>query len=149
MEDKVKDRTVILDIATTDSLGRRYNIEMQVNRDVNFIPRVLYYLDSLYISQLAGGVNFSKLRKTIGISFVDFLVFPGISWYFPPAQESTADSAIRSGMMDLFSLISRNCTFWNCRSFVVSLLRCCPPLWTGGSIFCTRESITNVQNNHH
>ena len=77
--DKVKDKTVILDIATTDSLGRRYNIEMQVNRDVNFIPRVLFYLDSLYISQLAGGVNFSKLRKTIGISFVDFLIFPGYS----------------------------------------------------------------------
>ncbi len=77
--EKAKDKTVVLDIATIDSLGRRYNIEMQVNRDVNFIPRVLFYLDSLYISQLAGGVNFSKLRKTIGISFVDFLVFPSCS----------------------------------------------------------------------
>ena len=77
--EKVKEKTVILDIATTDSLGRRYNIEMQVNRDARFIPRVLFYLDSLYISQLAGGVDFSRLRKTIGISFVNFLIFPGYS----------------------------------------------------------------------
>ncbi len=77
--DKVKDKTVVLDIATTDSQGRHYNIEMQVNRDVKFIPRVLFYLDSLYISQLAGGVDFGHLRKTIGISFVDFLIFPDYS----------------------------------------------------------------------
>ncbi|MHC9542256.1 MAG: PD-(D/E)XK nuclease family transposase [Vulcanimicrobiota bacterium] len=31
------------------------------------------------MSQLAGGVNFSKLRKTIRITFVDFLVFPSCS----------------------------------------------------------------------
>jgi len=31
--ERVKDRTIVLAIATTDSLGRRYNIEMQVERD--------------------------------------------------------------------------------------------------------------------
>lgn len=67
---------MILNIATTDSQRRRYNIEMQVDRDVAFIPRALFYLDSLYISQLAGGVDFSSFRKTIGISFLGFVVFP-------------------------------------------------------------------------
>lgn len=49
----MKDRTIVLDIATTDSQGRRYNIEMQVERDSTFIPRVIFYHDQLYVSQLA------------------------------------------------------------------------------------------------
>lgn len=73
--EKVKDRTVILDIATTDSQGRRYNIEMQVERDTTFIPRVIFYHDLLYVSQLSRGINFNTLKKTLSISFVDFLLF--------------------------------------------------------------------------
>jgi predicted transposase/invertase (TIGR01784 family) len=77
--EKVNDKTVVLDIATTDSQGRHYNIEMQVEHESTFIPRVIFYHDRLYVSQLASGIDFVKLRKTLSISFVDFLLFPGFS----------------------------------------------------------------------
>ncbi|MGV8119703.1 MAG: Rpn family recombination-promoting nuclease/putative transposase [Candidatus Xenobiia bacterium LiM19] len=77
--EKVNDKTVVLDIATTDLQGRRYNIEMQVERDRAYIPRVIFYHDRLYVSQLGGGKDFSKLKKTFSISILDYLLFPGYS----------------------------------------------------------------------
>ena len=39
-----------------------------------FESRILHYLASLYSSRLKKGDNYSTLKKTIGISLVDFIL---------------------------------------------------------------------------
>lgn len=65
----------VFDLKASDEQGRLYNIEVQLARHEHFESRILYYLASLYSSQLKKGDKYSKLKKTICISVVDFIMF--------------------------------------------------------------------------
>jgi len=68
-------KEVILDINVADNRNHRYNVEMQVRRDKAYIQRAIYYMSSLYTSQIKKSVKFNRLNRTVGISFVSFTLF--------------------------------------------------------------------------
>lgn len=70
-----EDKLSIVDINACDGEGRLYNIEVQVTPERSYISRVLYYAARLYCRQPEGTESFSKLRRTISISIVDFTIF--------------------------------------------------------------------------
>ena len=62
----------ILDIKARDLTGHWYNIEMQVNEDLNFDKRAIYYWAKLVTEQLSEGMMFRELKKTVSINIMDF-----------------------------------------------------------------------------
>ncbi len=67
----------ILDIKAKDQNGRWFNVEMQVNEDLNFDKRAIYYWAKLVTEQLSEGMMFKKLKKTFSINILDFNFVPG------------------------------------------------------------------------
>ncbi|MBT9584324.1 Rpn family recombination-promoting nuclease/putative transposase [bacterium] len=66
----------MLDIRAQDARGRFYNVEVQVEREDGYVERSVYYAAELLTSQLQKGQPFTKLAPTIGISLLDFALFP-------------------------------------------------------------------------
>jgi len=66
------DKESILDIKAIDENGHWYNIEMQASADPEYFKRALFYWAKVYTNQLSKGEKYSKLKKTIGIHFLDF-----------------------------------------------------------------------------
>lgn len=75
--DHVNAKGAILDVRAKDGHGRRYNVEVQVRGPANYIERSLYYLARLYSEQLERGDDHSRLRRSVAISILDFVLFPG------------------------------------------------------------------------
>ena len=71
----VDEKGGVLDVKARDSMGRLYNIELQVGNELAYVPRVLYYLTRLFSGQAAPGDYYGDLGKTIGISLLDFQLF--------------------------------------------------------------------------
>ncbi len=69
-------KLTIMDIKAIDTAGRRYNIEMQIRRQSDYVSRILFYNDRLYVEQLSQTDTFSQLNKAITISLLDFNLFP-------------------------------------------------------------------------
>jgi predicted transposase/invertase (TIGR01784 family) len=76
--ERLGQKGVILDLKARDGRGRLYNIEVQVTRERDYILRALYYLARLFGGQLEPGQPYSELAKTIGISVLDFTLFPAL-----------------------------------------------------------------------
>jgi predicted transposase/invertase (TIGR01784 family) len=75
------DKLSVVDIKARDQSGRHFNVEMQMFA-VRFFPkRVLYYWSRLHTQQLRAGEDYPALQPTISISFVDGVLFPGVSEY--------------------------------------------------------------------
>ena len=55
--------------------GRIVNIEMQVNREVDFKERSLFYWSKLYSNELGAGEEYSSLKQTICINIINFNLF--------------------------------------------------------------------------
>ena len=70
------ERGVVLDIKAQDGKGRFYNVEVQVESEFRYVERSVYYASELLASQLQKGQSFTQLAPTIGISLVDFDLFP-------------------------------------------------------------------------
>jgi predicted transposase/invertase (TIGR01784 family) len=66
------DKLSILDIKARGANKRWYVIEMQVLDQQYFDARTLYYWSRVYHSQLANGINYDCLEKTISINFLNF-----------------------------------------------------------------------------
>lgn len=66
------DKLTILDIKAQDSKGKWFNIEMQIVDQEYYEQRALYYWSRLYTEQLASGINYDSLKKTIGINILNF-----------------------------------------------------------------------------
>ncbi len=66
----------ILDIKALDTTGRWYNIEMQINEDLYFDKRALYYWAKLVTEQLEEGAVYKELKKTVSINILDFNFTP-------------------------------------------------------------------------
>ncbi|MBI5251864.1 MAG: Rpn family recombination-promoting nuclease/putative transposase, partial [Desulfomonile tiedjei] len=72
----LKEKGVILDVRARDSRGCQYNIEVQVTDEPSYVERAVFYLARLFGGQLEQGEHYTCLAKTIGISLVDFELFP-------------------------------------------------------------------------
>ena len=55
--------------------GRIVNIEMQVNREVDFKERSLFYWSKLYSDELGSGEEYGTLKQTICINIINFNLF--------------------------------------------------------------------------
>jgi predicted transposase/invertase (TIGR01784 family) len=61
------EKLTILDIKAQDNQGKWFNVEMQIVDQDYYAQRALYYWSRLYTEQLAAGINYDCLKKTIGI----------------------------------------------------------------------------------
>lgn len=75
------DRLTILDIKARDQRGRQFNIEMQMIGHAWFPQRILYYWATIHQQQLQEGENYSVLRPTISICFLNDTLFPAVPDY--------------------------------------------------------------------
>jgi predicted transposase/invertase (TIGR01784 family) len=69
------DKLSILDIKARDDEGRLYNLEMQMLTTVSLVQRLLYYWSKVYSQQLPEGDDYTRLRPTISICFVNGVLF--------------------------------------------------------------------------
>ncbi|MFM9040297.1 MAG: Rpn family recombination-promoting nuclease/putative transposase, partial [Betaproteobacteria bacterium] len=66
---------IVLDVLAVDVDGRRFNVEMQVQRHRAWGSRSLYYLAKLLSGQLKSGEGYESLRPVVGIHIMDFDYF--------------------------------------------------------------------------
>jgi predicted transposase/invertase (TIGR01784 family) len=71
-----KDKLSILDVLATLDDETQIAIEIQLNDQMIFLKRSLYYWSRLYASQMQKGGSYDALRKTITINILNFPVFP-------------------------------------------------------------------------
>lgn len=69
------DKVSILDIKARDDQGRLYNLEMQMLATAALVQRLLFYWSRVYSNQLSEGDNYTRLRPTISICFVNGVLF--------------------------------------------------------------------------
>lgn len=67
----------IMDIKARGGNGRWFNVEMQINEDLDFDKRAIYYWAKLVTEQLSEGIMFRELQKTYSINILDFNFVPG------------------------------------------------------------------------
>ncbi len=73
---KIKDlKETILDIKATNNNGEEFIVEMQVERDLLFAKRSLYYTSKSYINQIKKAEDYKKLKKVYFIGILDFAIF--------------------------------------------------------------------------
>lgn len=70
------EKLTILDIKAQDTHGKWFNVEMQIVDQEYYEQRALYYWARLYNEQLASGINYDILKKTIGINILNFNCLP-------------------------------------------------------------------------
>ncbi len=69
------DKLSILDIKARDQSEWIYDLEMQMLALAALCPRALYYWAKSYAEQLSAGADYTRLRRTISICFVNGVVF--------------------------------------------------------------------------
>jgi predicted transposase/invertase (TIGR01784 family) len=76
------DKLSIVDVKARDQAGRLFQIEMQMLAH-GFLPeRLLYYWSRLFAQELKGGEDYSALRPTISICFLNDRLFPEVAeWH--------------------------------------------------------------------
>ena len=70
------DKLVRLDVCAKLADGKQINLEVQVEDELNFLKRVLFYGARFYTNQLSEGETYDTLKKTICISILSFTLFP-------------------------------------------------------------------------
>ena len=76
---------IVLDVLARCTDGHQYNIEMQVQRQLDWSARSLFYLARLLARQLDAGEAYQALGSAIGIHLLDFDLFTAT-----PAQRAQA-----------------------------------------------------------
>jgi len=64
-----------LDIKAEDASGRHFLVEMQVEKEIAFYKRALYYSSKAYSQQLSVGEKYHLLMPVIFLGILDFKVF--------------------------------------------------------------------------
>ena len=72
----LKGKAIVLDLLARDSSGRRFNVEMQVRRQLALPRRGVFYLSRVASGQLEAGEHYASLAPVIGIHLLDFVYFP-------------------------------------------------------------------------
>ena len=86
------DKESILDVKAKDKTGRWINVEVQVDYDVSFAHRSLYYWAKNYADQLKSGTYYSDLNPTICINLLDFEIFSQLPGYHSCFQITEMDA---------------------------------------------------------
>lgn len=68
----IRQKLGILDILAELNDDTKINIELQVKMVSDWDRRQIFYLSKLYVSDLLVGENYSRLRRCVGISILDF-----------------------------------------------------------------------------
>lgn len=74
-KETAEDKLSILDVKARDQMGRRFNVEMQMLANAYFKNRVVYYLTKFHQQQMHEGDDYSVLRPTISIVFINQVLF--------------------------------------------------------------------------
>src|SRR5580698_8901773 len=80
-KESLDDKLSILDIKARDQSGQQFNVEMQMVPNAYFRNRIVYYLAKLHQQQLHEGEDYSALRPTISIVFLNQVHHPEVSDY--------------------------------------------------------------------
>lgn len=80
-KEALDDKLSVLDIKARDETGRQFNIEMQMVGYGAFRQRVVYYWSRLHQAQLGEKDDYSDLRPTISVCFLDTPLFTQIPDY--------------------------------------------------------------------
>ena len=86
------DKLSYVDIKARDQYGRLFNVEIQLAVPRGFLARELYYWARLFQSQIGEGDDYTKLRPTISIVFVNAVLFPDIPGYYHRFQVADVKS---------------------------------------------------------
>jgi predicted transposase/invertase (TIGR01784 family) len=77
-KDAPHDKQTILDVRARDQSGRQFNVEMQMISHARFPQRMLFYWADLHRQQLVQGEDYTKLRPTVSICFLNDRLFPSV-----------------------------------------------------------------------
>ena len=66
-----------LDVKAKDHAGREFIVEMQVDRDVHFSKRAVYYSSKAYSQQLGRSLKYETLNPVYFLGILDFSIFEG------------------------------------------------------------------------
>ena len=72
-----QDKFIMLDIRATDSSGRSFNIEMQIQPHDGMLKRLTYYACQMYVDQLQEGDSYHTLKLSLSICLMKKSVFSG------------------------------------------------------------------------
>jgi predicted transposase/invertase (TIGR01784 family) len=99
-------KCIVLDVLARDSRGQVFNIEMQVRALSMWLERSLYYLACAYVDQLKRGDDYATLRPTIGISLLDFDLFPDTQsrWCFRLRDDSQRNATLEQLQLHVLEL---------------------------------------------
>lgn len=68
-------KETMLDVRAQTHAGVTFIVEMQVEKQVYFDKRALYYASKAYVAQIAKAVDYPKLNQVIFIGILDFAFF--------------------------------------------------------------------------
>jgi predicted transposase/invertase (TIGR01784 family) len=94
----------ILDIRARDVKGRWFNVEMQISEDRNFDKRAIYYWSKLVTEQLAEGMMYKELKKTISLNILNFDFTPGKDEYHTIYRIINTRTGVDDNLHDMFEL---------------------------------------------
>ena len=65
----------ILDVKAKDQDGHEFIVEMQVEKNLGFQKRIIYYSSKAYVQQLDKGQKYHELKPVIFLGILDFSIF--------------------------------------------------------------------------
>jgi hypothetical protein len=99
---------IVLDVLAVDVEGRRFNVEMQVQRHRAWGSRSLYYLAKLLSGQLKSGEGYESLRPVVGIHIMDFDYFKEQAVIHGPEQPNGSEPLATEQYVWCFALRDRD-----------------------------------------
>ncbi len=73
---KIKDlKNTILDIKAVNQNNEEFIVEMQIEKDIHFAKRSLYYTSKSYVQQIKKAEEYPSLKKVYFIGILDFAIF--------------------------------------------------------------------------
>jgi len=73
-------KNTILDIRAINQSDEEFIVEMQVERDIHFAKRSLYYTSKSYVNQIKKAEDYPQLKKVYFIGILDFAIFEAESY---------------------------------------------------------------------
>ena len=73
--EKVDQKESVMDIKAETNSNEIIDLEIHLFYDDDFVPRNIYYHSGMIMQSLAPGEKYGKIKKTISIHLVDFLMF--------------------------------------------------------------------------
>ena len=68
-------KDTILDVKAINQDNEEFIVEMQVQRDIHFVKRSLYYSSKSYVNQIEFSDKYPELKKVYFIGILDFAIF--------------------------------------------------------------------------